>query len=87
MMGLQLNEVRKGDEHETKSKITLKLKKYLETKYPKEYQQIHAHVMGLSARALVGVMLTPGLLADEIEQILKVRETADVGKSEVEKGK
>ena len=86
-MGLQLNEVRKGDEHETKSKIALKLKQYIENKYPKEYQQIHAHVMSLSARALVGVLFTPGLLDDEIEHIVKGKEKTYVGKSEVENEK
>ena len=61
MMGIYLHEVRKGSEHEVKSKITRKLKDYLEQKYPMAYQQIHAHVMSLNSRALVGVIFTPGL--------------------------
>ena len=70
LMGIHLHEVRKGGEHKVKSKITGKLRDYLERKYPATYQQIHAHVMSLKARALVGVLFTPGLLEDEIDTII-----------------
>ena len=83
MMGIYLHEVRKGDEHEVKSKITGKLRDYLKQKYPASYQQIHAHVMSLNARALVGVLFTPGLLDDEIDHIVGGKE---VGKKKEEQG-
>ena len=70
MMGIHLQEVRKGCKHEIKSKITGKLRAYLEQNYPKEHQHIHAHVMSLNARALVGVLFTPGLLDDKIDHIV-----------------
>ena len=70
VMGICLHEVRKDSEQETKSKINGKLKTYLEQHYPKEHQQIHAHVMSLNARAFVGVLLTPGLLINEIKHIV-----------------
>ena len=73
-MGIQLQEVRKGGKHKIKSKITGKLRAYLEQNYPKEHQQIHARVMSLNARELVGVMFTPGLLDDEIDHIVGVTE-------------
>ena len=80
VMGIFLNEVRKGSEHETKSKITGKLKTYLEQHYPKEHQQIHAHVISLNSRALVGVLLKLGLLDDEVKHI-----TGDKGKGDSRK--
>ena len=83
IMGIRLHEVRKGGEHETKSKITGKLKTYLEQHYPKEHQQIHAHVMSLNARALVGVLFTLGLLEDEIEHIIEDKGKGGIRKSPV----
>ena len=70
LMGINLHEIRKGGENEVKSKITGKLREYLERNYPEKYQQIHAHVMSLKAWALVGVLFTPGLLEDEIGTIV-----------------
>ncbi|MFN9953657.1 MAG: hypothetical protein ACK55I_11200, partial [bacterium] len=59
IMGLHLKEVRKANETEIKSKITRKLREYLEGRFPVEHQQIHAHIMSINARALVGVLFTP----------------------------
>ena len=40
VMDLQLNEVRKDDEHDTKSKITTKLKQYPETRFRKNIRKV-----------------------------------------------
>ena len=79
IMGLHLKEVRKGNETEIKIKITRKLREYLEGRFPVEHQQIHAHIMSINARALVGVLYLPGLLDNEIKHIVD-------GKYEGEKG-
>ena len=74
VMRICLHEVRKGSEHETKSKINGKLRAYLQKHYPKEHQQFHAHVMSLNARLLVGILFTPALLDDEVEHIIGDKE-------------
>ena len=51
-----------------------KLSVYLKQKYPKEHQQIYAHVMSMIARVLVGELFTPGMLDDDIDHIVGVTE-------------
>ena len=74
MMSLNLDELKKCDIHGKKSIIAGKLRDYLMERYPERHQQIHAHVMSINARALVGLLFTPGLLEEEFEQIINGRE-------------
>ena len=60
-----------GNDHENKGLITKKLKKYLEKEYPDRYQQVHAHIMSMSASAIIGVLFTPGLFEEDIKHIIK----------------
>ena len=59
--------------------ISEKLRRYLEEYYPDRKQQIYAHVMSMSARALTGVLFTLGLFEEEVEQIIG----GSIGKQEV----
>ena len=43
--------------------------------YPERHQKIHMHVMSIDARALVGILFTPGLLEEEVKQIINWRES------------
>ena len=70
-MGLKLKELREGNDHEKKGIISEKLRDYLNEWYPKNKQQIHAHMMSMNTRALIGVLFTPGLFDEEVEQISK----------------
>ena len=54
--------------------IAVKLRNYLKECFPERHQQIHTHVMSIDARALVGMLFTPGLLEEEVEQIVNGRE-------------
>ena len=73
-MNLNLHKLKKFDTHGKQSIIAGKLRDYLKEQYPERYQQIHAHVMSTNTRALVGMLFTPGLLQEEIEQIVNGRE-------------
>ena len=73
-MNLSLSELKKCDSLGKQSIIAGKLRDYLMERYPEKYQQIHAHVMRINTRALVGMLLTQGLLEEEIEQIVNGRE-------------
>ena len=57
--------------------IAGKLREYLMERYPGRHQQIHAHVMRIDARALVGLLFTPGLLEEEVEQIINGRDSTE----------
>ena len=69
-MNLDLSELKKWDALGKQSIIAGKLRDYLMGRYPEKYQQIHAHVMSINTRALVGLLFTPGLLEEEVEQIV-----------------
>ena len=73
-MKLSQSELKKSDALGKQSIIAGKLREYLMERYPEKYQQIHAHVMSINTRALVGMLFTPGLLEEEIEQIINGRE-------------
>ena len=70
-MGLKLKELREGNEHGKKGIISEKLRGYLDEWYPKNKQQLHAHMMSMNTRALIGVLFTPGLFEEEVDQIRK----------------
>ena len=50
-----------------------KLRRYLDEHYPNRKQQIYAHVMSMSARALIGVLVALGLFEEEVDQIIGER--------------
>ena len=54
--------------------IVGKLREYLKGHFLERHQQIHTHVMSIDARALVGMLFTPGLLEEEVEHIINGRE-------------
>ena len=62
------------------------MRDYLREQYLERYQQIHAHMMSINARALVGLLFTPGLLDEEVKQIIHGRENAGRGPVWVEDG-
>ena len=70
-MGLKLKELPEGNEHGKKGIILEKLRGYLDEWHPNKKQQIHAHMMSMNTRALVGVLFTPGLFEEEVDQINK----------------
>ena len=80
-MQLTLGELKKRDALGKQSIIAGKLSGYLQERYPEKHQQIHAHVMSINTRALVGMLFTPGLLEEEIEQIVGGRDK--IGKETV----
>ena len=58
-MQLTLGELKKRDALGKQSIIAGKLSGYLQERYPEKHQQIHAHVMSISTRALVGMLFIP----------------------------
>ena len=82
MMQLNLGELKRSDALGKQSIISGKLSEYLKERYPEKHQQIHAHVMSINTRALVGMLFTPGLLEEKIEQIVCGRD--NIGKETVQ---
>ena len=85
IMDLNIQELRSGEDHEKKGLIAKKLKKYLEKEYPNCHQQIHAHVMSINASELIGVLFTPGIFDEDLQNIINGRE--EYGKTKVSKEK